>query len=550
MSHASGPENEQAVDYTGVLRRRWWVIVVAALVGTAGAFGYYTAAHKNYTATASVYVTATAGTANQVANGRTTGAVNLDTEAQIVQSVTVAQAAAKLMHAKESPEALISRVTVTVPPNSQVLSISCEAGSAHAAVTCAQSFAQAYLNYISSRTTAVVNSQLLVLQNKISALQAKSAKLSVEIASLPSNSSQRASANQQLSSNTTELSSLNSQLAQLTQQLANPAGGSIISNATPPTSPSSPKAAIVLPSGLVAGLLIGIVIAFVVDRKDRRIRGPRDVARFNVPVLMSLPRTSAPELAIAAPRSEVGRGFSELAQVLSSSLESGNHVVLVTGSSDGHGAAWVAANLAVALSRYQPEVTLVCANLNGSFIPDMVGLPSAPGLTDLLDSGTLPNGNVGRKPKIAPRLRVITPGSESGTEAADIQPDAVSELLTRLGDGARWVVVEASPVTEDPDVYAFARAANAVIVVAELPRTRTDQVVNAIEHLHGVGASVLGAVLMPSPKTPAIRRTQLPVPERGDVAPLDRETLAVTVNGETADDLSEVSQASTSVHGK
>ncbi len=396
MSQTSGPEDLPAVDYAGVLRRRWWLVIAAAVVGTLGASGYVLFAHKAYTATAAVYVTATAGTANQVANGRTTGAVNLDTEAQIVQSLTVAQGAAKIMHAAQSPQQLITRVTVTVPPNSQVLDISCQATTAGGAAKCAQAFATAYLNYISARTTAVVNDQILVLQNKIHQLQATSAKLSIEIASLPSNSSQRATASQQLTSNNTQLASLNGQAAQLTEQLANPAGGSIISYPTPPTSPSSPKAMLIVPSGLVAGLLIGLIIALIAERRDRRIRGPRDVTRFNVPVLMSLPpKKFTTGLAIAAPRSPVGREFSELAHVLTGSLEAGNKVIVVAGISGGRGAGLVAANLAVALSRYQPEVTLVCANVEGSVIPDMVGLSAAPGLTDLLADEN-PNGT--RKP--------------------------------------------------------------------------------------------------------------------------------------------------------
>ena len=47
--------------------------------------------------------------------------------------------------------------------------------------------------------------------------------------------------------------------------------------------------------------------------------------------------------------------------MLTGSLGAGSHVILVTGSVPGHGASLVAANLAVALSRNQPDVTLVCA---------------------------------------------------------------------------------------------------------------------------------------------------------------------------------------------
>lgn len=511
MSNTSGPEDVQVVDYMGVLRRRWRWIVAATLVGTLGAVGYYLVAHKVYTATASVYVSATAGTANQVANGRTTGAVNLDTEAQIVESVTVAQAAAKLMHATQTPTQILTRVSVTVPPNSQVLAISCEASSPRLAATCAQSFARAYLGYISGRTTAIVKDQISVLQNKISSLQSTSAKLSVEIASLPSNSSQRAAASQQLTSDNTQLSSLNGQVAQQTEQLANPSGGSIISYATAPASPSSPKALLIIPAGLVVGLLAGLVLAFIADRRDRRIRGPQDVTRLGVPVLMSLPLRKAPlQLAIATPRSPVGREFSELAHVLSSSLGTGNHVIIVTGSSGGQGTGWVAANLAIALSRGAPDVTLVCGNLETSVIPEMVGLPPGPGLADLL-ADNAPAGKVGRHPAVAPRLQVITPGSAAGAEAADLRQDVVDQLLAGLRQAASWVVIEAPPVVSSADVYTLAHTADVVVLVAEAPHARSDELAEAVHHLERTGATVLGAVLLPSPTAPATRGgTSLP----------------------------------------
>ena len=111
-----------------------------------------------------------------------------------------------------------------------------------------------------------------------------------------------------------------------------------------------------MPSGLLVGLLVGLVLAFVADRRQRRIRGPQDVAKFDVPVLMSLPaKEPEPELEIAAPRSPIGREFSELAHVLVGAMGRGRHVILVSGVSGGHGAGLVAANLAAALSRNQPE---------------------------------------------------------------------------------------------------------------------------------------------------------------------------------------------------
>ena len=54
MNHAPSHDDLQLADYTGVLRRRWWLIVAVAIIGTLGAVGYFKTAHKVYTATASV----------------------------------------------------------------------------------------------------------------------------------------------------------------------------------------------------------------------------------------------------------------------------------------------------------------------------------------------------------------------------------------------------------------------------------------------------------------------------------------------------------------
>ncbi len=503
MSYKSVPEDLALTDYTDVLKRRWWLIVLVAIIGALGSLGYYKVAHKTYTATASVFVTGNSGNANQVSNGRTSGTVNLDTEAQVVQSVVVAQAAAKLMHSPTSLPQILSRVKVTVPANSQVLSISCQSGKPATAATCAESFAEAYLNYSSATATASTNSQLKAIQSKISALESTSSKLIIEIANLPSNSSQRAAGQEQLNSDNSQLSSLNNQVAQLTAALADPSAGSIISNAAPPQTATSPRLLLVGPSGLLVGLLLGLVLAFIVNRRDRRIRGPRDVDQLDVPVLMSLPlKRSALELAIAAPRSVIGREFSELAYGVARSLGSGNHMVIVTGASGGEGAALVAVNLAAALSRSQPDAVLVCANLEGSAIPGMVGLSSQPGLTEVL-ANEVQSADAIQYPAAAPRLQVITPGAAASPDADDLQQDAVDRLLTGLARKARWVIVEAPPVHSGPDIYALAHTADAVILVAELPKVRRDRLAESVQQLDKMGTAVLGVVLLPSPKAPA-----------------------------------------------
>src|SRR5690242_16494633 len=147
MNPVQRPDSFEAADYVGVLRRRWWIIVVAACLGLVGAFAYVTVAPKSYTATASVNVNPTAADqSNAVAGSRTNGAtVNLDTQAQVVTSTAVATLAGKTMNSPLTPYKLSQQVSVTVPPNSSILNITCKASTPGDAATCANDFAKAYL---------------------------------------------------------------------------------------------------------------------------------------------------------------------------------------------------------------------------------------------------------------------------------------------------------------------------------------------------------------------------------------------------------------------
>ncbi len=104
--------------------------------------------------------------------------------------------------------------------------------------------------------------------------------------------------------------------------------------------------------------------------------------------------------------------------------------------------------------------------------------------------------------------------------------------------------MEAPPVTSDPDVYTLAQAADAVVLVAEVPGTRSDELAAAVHHLDRTGATVLGAVLLPPPQAPAAHGT--PLSDAGaNVRMQDRELPVRTASG----DLPDAEETRTFLHG-
>ena len=506
-------------DYLGVLRRRWWILLALACIGVLTAGAYFRSAPRTYTATASVYISATAANNNQTL-GRTGGPVNMDNEAQIVQSQTVASLAARRLHSTLSPNLLVKQVSVTVPPNTTVLDINCKAPTAAAATVCANDFASAYLSVRLADSANTISSALSALQARVTALTTRISQLKIQIAALPANSAGHITTQLELNGANSQLAELENQINLLVPELSslqaphNTLAGHVITPAIPPTSPTSPRALLLLPSGLIAGLLIGLVAVFVVERRDDRIHSARDVERFHdVPVLLSMSaRRSRTKPALASPGSRLGRSFAELAQYAAASLGEGNHVLLVAGTSTGPGASVIAANLAVMLARTRSEVVLIRSNQAETTAGRLLGVGDGRGLSDVL-TGTATVHDVARRSPEVTRLRVITPGLDASAPLSGMQYEITRRMLDDLRTDARYVIVEANAVGGGADTFILAEFADAAIVAIEVSKTRRRDAVDCLRRLDRLRTTVLGAAVMPAAGRSGRDRTQPPADE-------------------------------------
>jgi len=518
MGVSQGSDSFELADYLGVLRRRWWIVLALTCVGVLAAGAYVKLSPKTYKATATVNVTATGMTQNQggaVAGGRTNNAINLDTEAQIVQSGTVAGIAASMLHSSLPPKALLANVSVAVPANSAVLQISCQAPSGRQAAACANAFAAAYLRNRSVSAAHTINIQSRVLGRQLTTLEKEVAQLTGHRDSLPAGSEARASAAAQLQTTRNQLRSLANQAAMLTAQAAASSGGRIITKATPPASPSSPKKLLAFPSGLLAGVLMGLIGAFALDRLDRRIHSGRDVERFlGIPALLSL---SGKDLggAPVPSRSAAGREFAELAWTAAAALGEENQTLVVAGTSPGSSTSVVAVDLAVTLARTHSAVALVCTGPDGTVTPELLGLEKP----RWLDEQRVAKASMG---SALDRATVRWAGCRQLcvlTLAADLrnlQQDVTRRLTVQLRVKADYVVIEAQPRGGGADGFALAAFADAAIVVVEASRTSRSQAMDCIRRLGRLNIPVLGAAVLSPLRAPSSSlrgwRARLPRP--------------------------------------
>lgn len=516
MGVSQEADSFEFAGYLGVLRRRWWIILVLACVGILAAGAYIVTSPKGYTATATVNVTATGIGQNQgggaVAGGRTSSAVNLDTEVQIVQSSSVAAIAASDLHSSLTPQSLVKNISVAVPANSSVLQISCTARSAEQSAACANAFASAYLTNRTATATNTDNAELKTIRNQLTALEKRTAQLSIQSRSLPVNSPQRASAQAQLQTAASQLRALANQSAALSASGAAASGGSIITKATPPAVPSSPKKKIILPSGLLAGLLIGLVIAFAWDKRDTRVKNVSSLGHLGAPALLALSARDLDGQTLANPRSRAGQEFTELARSTTASLGQEHQLILVAGASDGAAASVVAANLAAALTRTHSAVILVCAG--GSGTTGLLGVPESRRLDSRaaaeLAAGELSVDALALQPAGFPGLRVIV----LAEELHDLHHKEARVLAEHLQDHADYTVIEAPAGSAGADSLALAEYSGAALLAVEVSATRREDIEESVQRITRLGAPVLGLVAVPRFRlpTPLVRGSEPPSP--------------------------------------
>jgi capsular polysaccharide biosynthesis protein len=508
VSVSQVPDSFEFADYLGVLRRRWLVVALFTCLGLAAAGAYVAVAHKAYTATASVNVTATGSAGNQngaVAGGRTSSLVNLDTEAQIVQSSAVAASAARALHATDTPAAVAARVSVAVPANSSVLEISCQAATPQKAAACANAFATAYLQNRTASAAAATKAQLRTVRDQLNSLQRRVAQLTTQISVLPLNSPQRAAAQAQLQTASSQLRVLASQAAALSAQSGGSSGGSILTKASPPASPSKPKKLIAFPGGLLAGLLAGLIVAFALDRRKRRISSSRDADRLGLPVLLSLTRNEFSQGPLVPARSPAGLEFTELARVTGASLGDGNHLLLVAGASPGTSASVVSVNLAATLARTRSGVIFVCAAASAA--PELLGLDRAPAL-DSLGVADLAMGK-SRLDQLAVQLagsaglRVLI----LDAELSELRHEHVRELAGLLRASAEYVVIDAPPRQVGADTFALAEFSDAALLTVEIGTTTGPDVDDCVRRLTRLRVRILGSAAVPRAPLRAARRS-------------------------------------------
>ena len=263
----------------------------------------------------------------------------------------------------------------------------------------------------------------------------------------------------------------------------------IIAPATPPESPSSPKQGLNLVVSCLAGLLLGIMVAFLVEYLDTSVKTMADAeSLLGLPVLTVIPNKGGPmPLTAQSARLPHAEGYRILRAKLDLKVQNGvgPSVAMLSGG-PGEGKSTTIYNLAVVCAQGGQSVILVDCDLRRPMVHEMVKISNEHGLADYLRG----EGDVLDfiQQTALPNLHVLTAGEMDAHEIGALASDKVRNMLDELKQRYDVVLVDSPPVLGISDGSIIARQVDYVILVIQhrrYPRDISLRAKKAIEEVHG-----------------------------------------------------------------
>jgi capsular exopolysaccharide synthesis family protein len=262
--------------------------------------------------------------------------------------------------------------------------------------------------------------------------------------------------------------------------------------------------------GIVLGLLLGVGLAFLLERLDRRIRDPKEFEEiFDRPLLASIPESRALARGGPAQHENLPTGEQEAFRMLRANLRYFSvdrpvKSVLVTSAAPGDGKSTVSWNLGLAAAGTGAKVLLMETDLRHPSLAASAGLLApAPGLSTVLagqiefaevvQAVMVPNHHAGRAPDRM--MDVVVAGPIPPNPVDLIESERMRAVLREAEERYDLVVVDTPPTSVVSDAIPLIREVSGVIVVTRLGKSTRESVAQLRNQLVHLNAPTLGVVV-------------------------------------------------------
>ena len=276
--------------------------------------------------------------------------------------------------------------------------------------------------------------------------------------------------------------------------------------------PTRPRRVLDIAAGVVAGLFGGILLAFVRESVNTKLRTLEDMKDWLEPGSVSLvPLISTPTVNLKrkwggrqvlrepfvldrpnSPEAEALRGL--VTSVAPWHRSRTPRVLLVASSQAGEGKTTIAANLAITLAR-SSKTCLVDADLRNPVLGSMLRVDGEYGLAQLLAHQCEVDDALKKVNGVA-NLTLLPGGAVDQCSGELITGESFEELLVALRERFQYVIVDSPPILPFADSRVISRLGDGIVLVARAGTTTREAFKRTLEVLQSVHATPIVDVVL------------------------------------------------------
>lgn len=264
----------------------------------------------------------------------------------------------------------------------------------------------------------------------------------------------------------------------------------------------------ILTVGVIAGLLGGLVLAFLAEMSDRTFRSPDDVSeQLGLPIVGHIPvivgdakpadvdsKLDPTLVTYFTPKSRITEAYRAIRTALYFTTRGERHkVIQITSPNPGDGKTTLSVNLAACIAQSGKTVLLIDADFRRPKIHKMLGVSSKLGMSSVIQ-GDAELLDAIQATEVA-NLWCMPCGPRPENPAELLTSHKLDDLLAILREKYDFVLVDTPPMLAVTDPGTVAPRVDGVLLTIRINKRTRTEALRATAMLSTLGANVLGVVV-------------------------------------------------------
>lgn len=283
----------------------------------------------------------------------------------------------------------------------------------------------------------------------------------------------------------------------------------VVDTAVEPIKPISPKKLLILLLAILAGVIVGSIIALLRNMLRTGIKDSGQIENeLDLPVYATVPRSpiqesrikilkkkkSIPILAVKNSDDIAIESLRSIRTAIHFALANAkNNIIMIAGPSPEVGKSFISTNLATIFAQGDKRVLLIDADMRRGYMHKYFDVDVKPGLSELL-SGQADLQKVLHKTSVA-NLDVITRGKSPTNPSEILSSNQFKELLEQLQSQYDHIIIDTPPVLAVTDGIIISQYTGVNLIVARYAKSQMKELELTLNRFEQAGVKVNGFIL-------------------------------------------------------